>query len=240
MFFLKAASQEAAFLFKKMILVNGVFSQKRAPMVNHKGEVQSLGKKSEKCYSYYMNNIESAKEFATRKFAEVNVENHFLEVYGFLKEDFKVNDENILVAGLLHDVLEDTNTTDEEMSEKFGQDVLNLVLEVSHVKNWKDPTRPEMTKQDLMSEYYEHIREIPGRAKLIKIADFTSHMGNFIKIYQKNEQHLYPKFVNNDKYITQIQNFLNSCEDSLAKEKLWKLTVELEQKNRLSAFNMLD
>ncbi len=175
-----------------------------------------------------MSNIELAKEFAIKKFSEVNVQNHFLEVYGFLKEDFKVENEDILIAGLLHDVLEDTNTTKEEMLEKFGQNVLNLVLEVSHPKNWKDLTRPEITKQDLMTEYYEHIRKISDGAKLIKIADFTSHMGNFIKIYQKNEQHLYPKFVNNYQYIAQIQNFLNSCVDSLAKEHLWKLTEELK------------
>jgi len=175
-----------------------------------------------------MNKIELAREFATKKFSEVNAQNHFLEVYGFLKEDFKVKDENILIAGLLHDVLEDTNTTNKEIIEKFGRDVLNLVLEASHAKNWKDPKRLEMTKQDLMTEYYEHIRKISDRAKLIKIADFTSHMGNFIEIYRKNEQHMYPKFLNNDKYITQIQNFLNSCENSLAKRNLWKLTEELK------------
>lgn len=176
-----------------------------------------------------MNTIEQAKEFAAKKFSEVNIQNHFLEVYSFLKEDFKVTDTNILIAGLLHDVLEDTNTTNEEIIERFGQDVLNLVLEVSHVKNWKDPIRPEMTKQDLMTEYYEHIRIISDGAKLIKIADFTSHMGNFIRIYQKNEQHLYPKFVNNDKYVAQIQNFLDSCQDSLAKKHLWALTEELKK-----------
>ncbi|MCK9273226.1 hypothetical protein M0P65_06835 [Candidatus Gracilibacteria bacterium] len=58
-----------------------------------------------------MNNTEQAKEFATKKFAEVNVQNHFLEVYGFLKNDFKIQDERVLIAGLLHDVLEDTNTS---------------------------------------------------------------------------------------------------------------------------------
>lgn len=175
-----------------------------------------------------MNKIERAKEFAAKKFSEVNVQNHFLEVYGFLKEDFKVKDENILIAGLLHDVLEDTNTKDKEIIEKFGQDVLNLVLEVSHPKNWRDSARPEMTKQDLMTEYYEHIRKISDGAKLIKVADFTSHIGSFIEIYQKNKQHLYPKFVDNDKYIARIQSFLNSCEDSLAKKNLWKLTEELK------------
>jgi len=175
-----------------------------------------------------MNNIEIAQEFATKKFAEVNIQNHFLEVYGFLKDDFKIEDERVLIAGLLHDVLEDTNTTNEEIVEKFGEEVLNFILEVSHVKNWKDETRPELTKQDLMTEYYEHIRVISPEAKLIKIADFTSHMNNFIKIYQNNEQHLYPKFVNNDKYVAQIQEFLKSCPESLAKEHLWKLTEDLK------------
>lgn len=172
--------------------------------------------------------IEQAKEFATKKFLKANIQNHFLEVYSFLEKDFNVKEGNILIAGLLHDVLEDTDTTHEEIIKIFGLDVLNLVLEVSHFKNWKDLKRPEMTKQDLMTEYYEHIRNISNEAKLIKIADFTSHMGNFIKIYKKNEQHLYPKFVNNDKYVSQILSFLNSCEDSLAKEYLWKLTEELK------------
>jgi (p)ppGpp synthase/HD superfamily hydrolase len=176
-----------------------------------------------------MTNIEQAKEFATKKFAEVNIQNHFLEVYGFLKDDFKIEDERVLIAGLLHDVLEDTNTTNEEIVEQFGEEVLNFILEVSHAKNWKDENRPELTKQDLMTEYYEHIRVISPEAKLIKIADFTSHMNNFIKIYQKNEQHLYPKFVNNNKYVAQIQEFLKSCPDSLAKEHLWKLTEDFKK-----------
>ena len=175
-----------------------------------------------------MNNIEQAKEFASKKFEEVGVKNHFLEVFNFLKDDFGIVDNNVLVAGILHEVLEDTNTTNREITDKFGENVLNLILEVSHAKNWKDEKRPELTKQDLMAEYYNHIREISDEAKLIKIADFTSHMNSFIEIYQKNQQHLYPKFVNNDKYVAQIQEFLKSCKNSQAKEYLWKLTEELK------------
>lgn len=175
-----------------------------------------------------MNNIEQAKEFASKKFEEAGVKNHFLEVFSFLKDDFGVEDEKVLVAGLLHDVLEDTNTTNEEIADMFGGDVLSLILEVSHVKNWKDEKRSGLTKQDLMIEYYRHIREISDEAKLVKIADFTSHMNGFIKIYQNNQQHLYPKFVNNDKYIAQIQEFLKSCKSSRAKENLWELTEELK------------
>jgi (p)ppGpp synthase/HD superfamily hydrolase len=175
-----------------------------------------------------MSNIEQAIEFATKKFAEVEIDNHFLEVYGFLKDDFHVEDEDVLIAGLLHDILEDTNTTNDEVVEKFGDNVLKLVIEVSHPKNWKDESRPDLTKQDLMMEYYEHIREISDEAKLIKIADFTSHMGNFIEIYKKNEQQLYPKFVNNDKYVAQIQEFLKSCPESQGKTFLYQSTEDLK------------
>jgi (p)ppGpp synthase/HD superfamily hydrolase len=175
-----------------------------------------------------MKKIEQAKEFATKKFLEAGVQNHFLEVYSFLEKDFNIKEENILIAGLLHDILEDTNTTQEEIIKTFGLGVLNLILEVSHFKDWRDLKRPEMTKQDLMTEYYEHIRKISDEAKLIKMADFTSHVSNFIEIYKKNEQYLYPKFVNNDKYVSQIIIFLNSCKDSLAKEHLRKLTEELK------------
>lgn len=175
-----------------------------------------------------MDTIELAKNFATEKFSESGVENHFLDVYSLLQDTFEINNQNILVAGILHDVLEDTETTDEEISSNFGPEVLRLVLEVSHCKNWKDAKRTEMTKQDLMAEYYEHLKYISDEAKLIKIADFTSHLSDFIKIYQKNEQHQYPKFANNAQYVAQIQNFLDHCTNSPAKKDLSDLATKLK------------
>ena len=41
-------------------------------------------------------------------------------------------DENILCAGLLHDTLEDTKTTYNELVETFGNDIADLVMEVTH------------------------------------------------------------------------------------------------------------
>ena len=175
-----------------------------------------------------MDAIELAKNFATKKFSESGVENHFFDVYSLLRDTFETENQKILVAGILHDVLEDTETTNEEISGNFGPEVLRLVLEVSHCKNWKDAKRPGMTKQDLMAEYYEHLKHISDEAKLIKIADFTSHLSDFIKIYQKNEQHQYPKFANNAQYVAQIQNFLNHCADSPAKNNLSELATKLK------------
>ncbi len=42
------------------------------------------------------------------------------------------NDEEVLMAGILHDTLEDTDTTYEELVDKFGNRVADLVNEVTH------------------------------------------------------------------------------------------------------------
>jgi len=40
-------------------------------------------------------------------------------------------DENTIVASLLHDVLEDSEVTEEELKEKFGEEITNLVKGVT-------------------------------------------------------------------------------------------------------------
>ncbi len=175
-----------------------------------------------------MSKLNLAIEFATHKFQAVNTENHFMRVYKILADDFNIKDENILIAGILHDTLEDTETNEKEISEIFNEEVLTMVLEVSHPKDWQDKARPEKSKQDLKNEYYEKIKDISSGAKLIKLADFTDHLKDFIVIYKKHEQHLYPKFINNNLYVAQIRDFLNFCPNSAGKTFCGKLNDELE------------
>lgn len=162
--------------------------------------------------------IDLAKQFALEKFTEAGTKNHFLDVFNILQNNLDVNDDEVLMAGLLHDTLEDTSATYEEISEKFSKKVADLVKEVSHPKNY--------TKEQKL-EYYERIKTISPDAKLIKMADFISHLQNFIKIYEIGEQHLYPKFANNDKYIASIREFLSTC-DTLKSKEVHKLTDKLE------------
>jgi len=160
-----------------------------------------------------------AKQFATEKFTEAGRKNHFLDVFQILQNEFGVVDKDILVAGLLHDTLEDTSATYEEIEKTFSRNIADLVKEVSHPKNYN---------QEQKLEYYEKIKTISPAAKSIKLADFTSHMRNFIKIYERGEQHLYPKFANNDKYIASIREFLESCTESVGKEIVYDLTKKLD------------
>lgn len=63
---------------------------------------------------------------------------HCLEVYKIMRNYisfFGDNTNTILIASLLHDTIEDTDTTEVELREKFGDKVTDLVLEVTKDEN---------------------------------------------------------------------------------------------------------
>jgi (p)ppGpp synthase/HD superfamily hydrolase len=48
------------------------------------------------------------------------------------------HNEDVIIAGILHDTIEDTETTYDDISKEFGITVANLVKEVTHVGNKKE------------------------------------------------------------------------------------------------------
>ena len=54
---------------------------------------------------------------------------HIIQVYSLLKD--VTDDEEILCAGILHDTVEDTNTTYEEIVHEFTKEIADLVMEVT-------------------------------------------------------------------------------------------------------------
>lgn len=74
-----------------------------------------------------------------------------------------VEDTEVLMAALLHDTVEDTECTFEEIEAEFGTDVASLVREVTD-----DKTLPSEQQKALQ---IEHARNISARAKLIRLGD---------------------------------------------------------------------
>lgn len=70
---------------------------------------------------------------------------------------------NVLVAALLHDTLEDTETTKEELEAAFGPRVLYTVIELTD-----DPSVPENQKKQ---KQVEHAPLMSLNAQLVKLAD---------------------------------------------------------------------
>jgi guanosine-3',5'-bis(diphosphate) 3'-pyrophosphohydrolase len=79
---------------------------------------------------------------------------------------------DVLVAALLHDTIEDTETTPDEIANLFGNDVLKIVLEVTDDKTLDDKRRKELQvlKAPQLSE----------GARLLKIADKISNLKDIL------------------------------------------------------------
>lgn len=89
--------------------------------------------------------------------------NHPIRVAEALWSIGEVRDMTLLIAAVLHDTIEDTDTTHNEIRTGFGEDVLALVLEVTD-----DKTLPKQTRKQLQ---IEHAPNISRRAKILKLAD---------------------------------------------------------------------
>ncbi|MBN8884604.1 MAG: HD domain-containing protein [Rudaea sp.] len=74
-----------------------------------------------------------------------------------------VTDSDVLCAALLHDTVEDTQTTAAELSTLFGSRVAELVLAVTD-----DKSLPKAERKRLQ---VEHAPQLPAGAKLVKLAD---------------------------------------------------------------------
>src|ERR1051326_1688623 len=70
--------------------------------------------------------------------------NHVIQVAELLWEVGEVRDPALIIAALLHDTIEDTETTPNEIESLFGKGVLSVVLEVTDDKSLKDAQRKQL------------------------------------------------------------------------------------------------
>ncbi len=91
--------------------------------------------------------------------------NHPIAVAELLARIGKVEDVAILQAALLHDTVEDTDTSPEELEGVFGCEVRDLVMEVTD-----DMSLPKKERRELQ---LRHAPDLSPGAKLIRIADKT-------------------------------------------------------------------
>ncbi len=89
--------------------------------------------------------------------------NHPIEVAFLLWMVGGVHDEAAILAAILHDTIEDTDTKPEEIRALFGDDVLGLVLEMSDDKS--------LPKQERKLKQIAHSPRLSLRAKQIRLAD---------------------------------------------------------------------
>lgn len=108
-----------------------------------------------------------------RKDGQTPYINHPLQVLDVLARCGGVEDETLLLAALLHDTLEDTETSPEELQAAFGPEVCALVQEVSD-----DKTLPQAQRKALQ---IVHATQLSPRAKQLKLADKICNLRDLLR-----------------------------------------------------------
>jgi len=98
--------------------------------------------------------------------------NHPIEVAQHLSTVGGIIDEAVLMAALLHDTVEDTETTYEELLEHFDKHVADLVMECTDDKN--------LPKQERKRLQVVNAPHKSTGAKLIKIADKSCNLRSIL------------------------------------------------------------
>ena len=97
---------------------------------------------------------------------------HPLEVAKILV-DLKL-DKSTIISAFLHDILEDTETTADEMKEKFGEDVLNLVQGVTKLNKYQFKSKEERQAENFRRMLIAMAQDI--RVVVLKLADRLHNM----------------------------------------------------------------
>ena len=139
--------------------------------------------------------LENAELFAKSKHAGelkksgTTYSNHLENVVSRLKS-LGVIDEEVLCAGWLQDILEDTDTSFDELFEKFGRRIAVLTLSLTKTKfviDTDDDSTLSLTKKRAIpekqrqKEYAVKIKESEIDAKLIKLCDISANLGDLKK-----------------------------------------------------------
>jgi len=94
--------------------------------------------------------------------------NHPVMLASILAEEAGILDINVLCGALLHDTIEDTDTTPEELLREFGPVIQRIVLEVTD-----DQRLPKTERKRLQ---IEHAASASYEGKLVKLADKVANL----------------------------------------------------------------
>ncbi|MDX2157834.1 MAG: HD domain-containing protein [Hyphomicrobiaceae bacterium] len=98
--------------------------------------------------------------------------NHPLEVAERLHRIGGIEDATVLAAAILHDTIEDTQTTRAELAGLFGNEIAAIVAELSDDKTltWQQRKRLEI----------DHAPHLSATGKMIKLSDKTSNVSDTV------------------------------------------------------------
>lgn len=168
----------------------------------------------------------------TRKNKNISYLVHILDATKYLM--YETNDSNIIAAGLLHDTLEDTNYTEEELLNDFNKEVYDLVKFCTEPGNHIYATQEEMrlTWKTRKQHSIENLKNGTYNQLLVFLADKTANLLSMKEDILFKEE-IWNRF-NSSK--EEIQWYYESIRENL-REKLGKTRLFHVFENLFDVFN---
>ncbi len=146
-------------------------------------------------------------------------------------------DDNVVAAGYLHDVIEDTKYTYDDINKIFGKDIADLVMSAS------EPDK-SLSWEERKQYMIDQTRDLPLRNKYILIADKINNLEDLYLLNEKNGKKDFSNFNRGEEsqkwyYHNIYQSLINNEDENLPIFKRLKKDIDLvfdKQENKISAY----
>jgi guanosine-3',5'-bis(diphosphate) 3'-pyrophosphohydrolase len=140
---------------------------------------------------------------------------HVARVTLLTRHFFKIADQDVLTATLLHDVIEDTNTDHDEIAEIFGMRVAKFVILLTKNKM--------LSKKQREKDYERRLRRAPEAVQIAKLADVFDNLSDRVGTTKL------PKTLETaKKWLEIFKPTLKSPAGKMAHRKVSKLVADVE------------
>ncbi|MDE1724957.1 MAG: bifunctional (p)ppGpp synthetase/guanosine-3',5'-bis(diphosphate) 3'-pyrophosphohydrolase [Thaumarchaeota archaeon] len=119
-----------------------------------------------------MSRLQSAENFAKERHLgkTINEISHYIHLGAVVArlKNLGITDQDTISAAWLHDIIEYTTTSFDEIDQRFGSKVAVLVLSIS-----KDKSLPKVKQEE---QYVKQLRNSSVEAKIIKLCDISANL----------------------------------------------------------------
>jgi len=171
-------------------------------------DLVSWEKLNTKPIDFAINYAKKAHAGLVRKYTNVPYLSHPVAVAGLVAS--VTDDREMIIAAILHDTVEDTETTFADICQYFGRNVMLLVNDLTDISGPGDGNREARKNIDRL-----HIKQASPRAKTIKLADLIDNTKTivqfdpeFAKIYMHEKRALLGVLYRGDKILYKIADDL--------------------------------
>lgn len=139
------------------------------------------------------------------------------------------NDPELLCAAVLHDTIEDTDATYDDIKKEFGQHVADLVAQETDVKH--DADGKKLTWRERKQRDMDNLRDSSREVKIIALGDKLSNMRAIARDYKTKGDELWKIFRVKDKATHAwryqgLRDALSELSDTFAFQEFDKLVKE--------------